>query len=221
MNRFLKTITICAMFIASSNLYAQTFECDNNFGDCGTPQQSGGGGGGGGSVLIANTDLGDTYQHADDFDDDGVEDSKDNCMRVANPMQYNVDGDSFGDACDNCIYVYNPDQRNGDGDEYGDACDNDDDNDGIEDSEDFCPNQWGNLCQENQLSRDQPDYQYDYPVSDRYERPIEVIEDEEESYPNVMLSGNNCSVGNKTNFSFILLLILFIIKSREKMRDNT
>ena len=49
------------------------FECDNNFGQCGTPNMSGGGGGGGGgAVLIANTDLGDTYQHADDFDEDWV-----------------------------------------------------------------------------------------------------------------------------------------------------
>ena len=33
----------------------------------------GGGGGGGGAILINNTDLGDTYQRADDFDDDGIE----------------------------------------------------------------------------------------------------------------------------------------------------
>ena len=50
-------------------------ECDNNYGECGTPEMSGGGNaGGGGSILIANSDLGDTYQSADDYDDDGVED---------------------------------------------------------------------------------------------------------------------------------------------------
>ena len=36
-------------------------------GLCGTPEESGGGGGGGGSVLIANTDQGDTQQFADDL----------------------------------------------------------------------------------------------------------------------------------------------------------
>ena len=65
-------IKIAACLILSlitfNKSYGQTYECDNNYGDCGTPNQSGGGGGGGGSVLIANTDLGDTYQNADDFD---------------------------------------------------------------------------------------------------------------------------------------------------------
>ena len=62
---------LCFLVLLYSNIsYSQNFECDNNFGDCGTPEQSGGGGGGGGSVLVTNTDLGDTYQHADDYDDD-------------------------------------------------------------------------------------------------------------------------------------------------------
>ena len=60
------------IFLFLNFAHAQGFECDNNFGDCGTPEQSGGGGGGKGSVLIANTDLGDTYQHADDYDGDGI-----------------------------------------------------------------------------------------------------------------------------------------------------
>ena len=72
----IKNIAACLILnlITFNTLYGQTYECDNNYGDCGTPNQSGGGGGGGGSVLIANTDLGDTYQNADDFDDDGIED---------------------------------------------------------------------------------------------------------------------------------------------------
>ena len=69
---------IILMFLFLNLAHAQGFECDNNFGECGTPEQSGGGGGGKGSVLIANTDLGDTYQHADDYDDDGIEDPSDN-----------------------------------------------------------------------------------------------------------------------------------------------
>ena len=76
------------------------YECDNEFGACGTPKQSGGGGGGGGggSILIANTDLGDTYQFADDYDDDGWEDSFDNCPRHLNVEQADTDGDGLGDA---------------------------------------------------------------------------------------------------------------------------
>src|SRR5438128_1311873 len=74
---------------------APPYECDDNFGQCGTPDQSGGGGGGGGggSILINNTDLGDTYQNADDYDDDGVEDPYDNCPRVSNANQGDSDGD--------------------------------------------------------------------------------------------------------------------------------
>ena len=76
--------------------YAQSYECDNQYEDCGTPDQSGGGGGGKGTILISNTDLGDSYQHADDYDDDGIEDSSDNCLRVRNPDQLDRDGDGIG-----------------------------------------------------------------------------------------------------------------------------
>jgi hypothetical protein len=117
------------------------FECDNNFGACGTPNMSGGGGGGGGggSVLIAFTDLGDTYQHADDFDDDGIEDPQDNCPRVPNLDQLDQDGDGLGDMCDNCLAIHNPTQIDKDGDRLGDLCDLDDDGDNIEDEFDNCP----------------------------------------------------------------------------------
>lgn len=116
------------------------FECDNNFGQCGTPNMSGGGGGGGGgAVLIANTDLGDTYQHADDFDDDGVEDPQDNCPRVRNLEQIDKDGDGLGDACDNCLELHNPNQFDKDGDLLGDLCDIDRDGDEINNELDSCP----------------------------------------------------------------------------------
>jgi MYXO-CTERM domain-containing protein len=100
---------------------------------------SGGGGGGGGSILIANTDLGDSYQHGDDFDDDGVEDNYDNCPRVPNREQFDGDGDGRGDLCDNCRQQDNADQFDLDGDRKGDVCDNDIDNDGIENGVDNCP----------------------------------------------------------------------------------
>ena len=115
------------------------YECDNNYGECGTPEVSGGGQGGGGSVLIANTDLGDTYQTADDYDDDGVEDSYDNCPRRANSDQFDSDGDGVGDLCDNCRSTHNLNQWDIDGDGRGDLCDIDLDDDGIENVNDNCP----------------------------------------------------------------------------------
>ena len=125
------------LLLINSNLHAQAFECDNAFETCGTPEQSGGGGGGG-SVLINNTDLGDTYQNADDFDDDGIEDDSDNCPRIRNRDQSNSDGDSWGDACDNCRQLQNEYQSDIDGDNIGDACDDDLDNDSIINHLDNC-----------------------------------------------------------------------------------
>lgn len=137
-------INVCFVFILfiGNISYGQSYECDNNFGDCGTPSQSGGEGGGG-AVLIANTDLGDTYQNADDYDDDGVEDPADNCLRVSNPDQFDRDSDGSGDMCDNCLNIFNPHQDNIDGDSYGDYCDDDIDNDGLLNKEDECPYHWG------------------------------------------------------------------------------
>ena len=151
-------LTACLMLssILATQAIAQDqappFECDNNFGTCGTPEMSGGGGGGGGSVLIANTDLGDTYQNADDFDDDGIEDSDDNCPRVRNRDQSNSDGDLLGDACDNCASQQNDGQDNADGDQMGDLCDNDIDGDGLAQSDDNCPSVPN--AQQNDMDRD-------------------------------------------------------------------
>jgi MYXO-CTERM domain-containing protein len=116
------------------------FECDDNFGQCGTPNMSGGGGGGGGggSILINNTDLGDTYQRADDYDDDGIEDPFDNCPRRHNLDQSDGDGDGFGDSCDNCLGMGNADQLDLDGDGFGDACDDDMDGDDVPNVDDNC-----------------------------------------------------------------------------------
>jgi len=81
---------------------------------------------------------------AGDTDNDGVDDSIDNCAVVHNPDQADIDEDAIGDACDycdgngaydidqdnlcdgddNCPYVANPDQGDGDGDGQGDVCRN-------------------------------------------------------------------------------------------------
>ncbi|MCK5796748.1 MAG: thrombospondin type 3 repeat-containing protein, partial [Deltaproteobacteria bacterium] len=104
----LKKITVLAammamgVFLYSPLANAQAAgECTG--GACGTPQTSGGGGCGcgGGSILVNNTDLGDTYQYADDYDNDGWEDDTDNCPFNANADQADADGDGAGDACDN------------------------------------------------------------------------------------------------------------------------
>lgn len=41
-----------------------------------------------------------------DTDNDGVEDSKDNCSAVANQNQSDKDNDGFGDVCDKCPNIY-------------------------------------------------------------------------------------------------------------------
>jgi hypothetical protein len=78
-----------------------------------------------------------------DFDHDGVCDPVDNCVRVANPDQSNIDGDAQGDACDL--------DRDGDGaaDDDETACGSDpsdpddapadSDGDGLCDGRDDCP----------------------------------------------------------------------------------
>jgi thrombospondin type 3 repeat protein len=112
-------------------------------GLCGTPDESGGGGCGCGcgcgSILIANTDLGDTYQYADDYDEDGIEDDYDNCPFVPNRDQADSDSDEAGDACDNCVQQANEYQLDADGDLMGDACDPDIDGDTVANALDNCP----------------------------------------------------------------------------------
>ena len=83
-----------------------------------------------------------------DEDQDGMADSEDNCMSVANVDQQDSDGDRVGDVCDNCPAVSNSDQTDADSDGFGDACDNcpavsnpeqtDVDSDGVGDACDNC-----------------------------------------------------------------------------------
>jgi hypothetical protein len=128
-----------AFFLVSPAFAQSPGECTG--GLCGTPDESGGGCGCGcgcGSILIANTDLGDTYQYADDYDEDGIEDDFDNCPFIANRDQADGDGDGHGDGCDNCAVQANEFQRDVDGDGLGDLCDDDVDGDGILNGLDNC-----------------------------------------------------------------------------------
>jgi len=136
--RFLMLLGFSAAFVLWGAT-AMAFECIGGT-ECGAPNLSGGGCGcGGGSVLIAMTDSGKTYQFADDFDGDGVEDDFDNCPFKSNVDQLDADGDGVGDACDNCPTSKNPDQADIDGNKIGDACDPDMDGDGIANDADNCP----------------------------------------------------------------------------------
>ena len=148
MRRQLAVAVVAAFAVVTwnNNVLANPGECSG--GACGVPDTSGGapcvngvcaGGCGGGSILVNNTDLGQTYQYADDYDNDGWEDDVDNCPFVANLDQNDSDGDGHGDACDACPNVADPQQLDTDGDGKGDACDPDIDNDGVANAADNCP----------------------------------------------------------------------------------
>jgi len=78
---------------------------------------------------------------ASDGDGDGVPDSVDNCVALANADQANSDSDSLGNACDNCPEVGNEDQADADSNGVGDACEPglDSDGDGVPNADDNCP----------------------------------------------------------------------------------
>jgi hypothetical protein len=73
-----------------------------------------------------------------DWDQDGLLNSVDNCILTPNAEQKDEDewycipgmtlcfwkGDGIGDACDNCPHLLNPDQKDSDKDDVGDVCDN-------------------------------------------------------------------------------------------------
>lgn len=157
---FVAMVAMVALFVAGPASAQAPGECTG--GLCGTPDESGGGCGCGcGSILIANTDLGDTYQYADDYDEDGIEDDFDNCPFVPNRDQADSDGDTVGDSCDNCVGNGNEFQLDADGDLIGDACDQDIDGDSVANALDNCPyvpnltqvntdaDEWGDACDED------------------------------------------------------------------------
>ncbi len=74
-----------------------------------------------------------------DDDNDTIIDKDDNCPTTPNTNQHDIDHDYVGNACDNCPIYVNPKQIDTDNDNKGDVCDNDDDGDGLLDSDDNCP----------------------------------------------------------------------------------
>ena len=75
--------------------------------------------------------------------DDGVDNDLDgklgNADNDPDPGCIDFDGDNVPDIRDNCNGDFNPDQRDIDGDGLGAPCDLDDDDDGILDVDDLCP----------------------------------------------------------------------------------
>ena len=82
-----------------------------------------------------DTDGDGTGNNADtDDDNDGVLD-EDEAELGSNPLLVDGDNDGIDDSNDNCPAASNPSQTNTDNDLQGDACDRDDDNDGLSDLE--------------------------------------------------------------------------------------
>jgi len=83
--------------------------------------------------ITVNTYRNSIYE--DDFDDDFIKNDKDNCLKVSNTDQKDINYNNIGDACedddrdgikngiDNCPEDYNPDQLDGDKDGIGKKCD--------------------------------------------------------------------------------------------------
>merc|ERR1719187_3041669 len=74
-----------------------------------------------------------------DDDNDGIQDTNDNCKAVINTNQEDTDNDGVGNVCDNCPLNANTDQADEDGDGNGDICDLDNDKDFNLDMIDNCP----------------------------------------------------------------------------------
>ncbi|CAG0942067.1 partial Alpha-agarase, partial [Anaerolineae bacterium] len=75
-----------------------------------------------------------------DYDSESYKVEVPNTVELSNFECLDNDQDNVFDRLDNCLTVTNPDQANYDGDKMGDACDDDDDNDGVSDEYDDCPN---------------------------------------------------------------------------------
>lgn len=83
-----------------------------------------------GSVHLAGAEPGACSVPQTDMDNDLVGDQCDN--------NDDIDDDGHQNSQDNCPYIPNSNQADHDHDGQGDACDSDDDNDGVPDDRDNC-----------------------------------------------------------------------------------
>ncbi len=86
------------------------------------------------SLSVGTLQL-NPYYRPTDTDADGIADMTDNCPRLANPQQEDINGNALGDACedfdkdgltntvDNCPNLPNTNQKDTDSDGIGDMCD--------------------------------------------------------------------------------------------------
>ena len=146
-----------------------------------------------------------------DYDQDGVSDSNDNCMRTYNARQGDYDGDGIGDMCDNCVTLWNEKQDDLDDDLIGDLCDDDVDGDGYLNHEDECPNQWGIIC----LTKSHNQLQSDYAHTLDSTSPIV----QNKKYNNLE-NNNSCNSSSSFSNNFLLLFFLFLLFNYGKRRNR-
>lgn len=83
-------------------------------------------------------DQAQKYLLENDTDSDGVENARDICPKIANPLQEDDDADGVGNVCDNCKSYQNPFQEDINTNGVWDICE-DGDADGLEWLQDNCP----------------------------------------------------------------------------------
>ncbi len=124
----------------------------------------------------------------------------DNCVLYANTDQSDTDGDGIGEVCDdndgdglfnlrdNCPDVANRGQEDFDGDMIGDVCDADDDNDGVDDTEDNCRRGNGDDIFDPTVDTD----------ADQRDRDLDMVGDLCDLCPDTADPGNSDSDGDGT-----------------------
>ena len=91
------------------------------------------------STAGTDTIAGFADTNRDGVRDAGEPDGSATKSWVDDDVESDRDADGIGDSVDNCVSVANSDQTNTDGDAKGDACDPDDDNDSVTDENDAFP----------------------------------------------------------------------------------
>jgi len=186
-----------------------------------------------GSVIVAVTNPGgqsgtNSFEYVAPFldaDADGVEDSVDNCLGLANPEQGDPDNDGMGNACDpdddgdgepdatdNCPLQVNADQSDLDGDDIGDACDPDADGDEVADFEDNCLG-IANAGQEDMDADDIGDACDPDANGDGVADVDQIAEEEEEG-------GCGCATTPAPATGWLLVGLLGLTRRRRGLRDG-